>query len=169
MFSTRWTHVPEPEPKIPSNTTWLSSLFLIISYNFTLYSNKMATRSQRVVWYEYMINVVVFPHTRGHGTEGSCRWSNERQHRERRRGRHFWGLWGRGGLPPKPGACRGGTKDPSWCRSGCHCAPWLPLHDANRISVRSKPAPHSFGLFLQCLVWPEALRNFKFCFDRPQC
>lgn len=82
------------------------------------------------------------------------------QHRARRQGGHFWGLWGRRGFASETGGLQGATLNPSWCRLGYHCALWLPLNNANRISVRSTPAPHSFELFLQSLVWPKALRNF---------
>lgn len=40
------------------------------------------------------------------------------QHRERRWGLHFWGLWGKGSFPLRPGACRGALWTPAGAGRG---------------------------------------------------
>lgn len=104
-------------------------------------SSHGVTRSDMNTW-SMWLTVVVFPHTRGCGTEASCRWSDEKHSIGRDGEDDISGVSGEGGFASVTGDQQGGTLNPSWCGSECHCAPWLPLHEANRISAWSTPAPH---------------------------
>lgn len=111
-------------------------------------------------------SAVVFPHTRGHGSEGSCRWSNEKHSIGRDGEDYISGVSGEGGgLPLRLGACRGALWTPAGAgrgvivlhgclftmvtglASGAH-----PLHAALGCSSRVSSDPRLWGTSNAALI-----------------
>lgn len=121
-------------------------------------------------WYEQLMPNRLCPHvvfslSKGNGIEDLCRWPAEQLNTMRNIEEQISkGLWGTGG----GFASSRSVQVPSWCRTGCHCAPHPPPCNANRIRRRRAPSPQNPRLFLTCPVWSGVLRVPLSCFQKPE-